>query len=235
MPAKLSVSRLSPTVLDVFDVDGTSNEPENEARETLLHTLERKPSFQKHGRPSAAERGTATHTFLQFCDFSAAEQNLDKEIDRLLGARFLSPEMAAAVDRKELSKFFDSAFYRSLSTAKELHREMRFHVFLPAEHFTGDDALKKDLAGEMLTVQGVIDLFYVTPTGELVLCDYKTDRLPEQLLNDRDGAAKFLFDRHGDQLTYYEEALLSIYGKRPDKTLIFSLCFGDVLERPETN
>lgn len=235
MPAKLSVSRLSPTVLDVFDEDGTPNETEAEARETLLHTLDRMPCFEKQKQLSAAERGTATHTFLQFCRFDAAEHDLDKEIDRLVGAGFLSPEMAEGVDRQELSRFFNGEFYRSLRTAKELRRETRFHVFLPAERFTENEVLKHDLAGEMLTVQGVIDLFYVTPEGELVLCDYKTDRLPKHLLNDAEGAAKFLFDRHGDQLSYYEEALLSICGKKPDKTLIYSLCFGDALERPKAN
>ena len=59
-------------------------------------------------------------------------------------------------------------------------------------------------------MQGVIDLFYITLEGELVLCDYKTDRLPPHLLNDREGAARFLFDRHGNQLAYYEEALFGI-------------------------
>lgn len=235
MPAKLSVSRLSSTVLDVFDEDGTPNESEEEAKKTLLHTLTRKPLFQKHKRLSAAERGTATHTFLQFCDFAAAAHDLDKELDRLVGAGFLSSEMAEGVDRRELSHFFDSEFYHSLLNARELYRETRFHVFLSAESFTKDETLKKDLAGEQLTVQGVIDLFYVTPEGELVLCDYKTDRLPDHLLSDREGAARFLFDRHGNQLAYYEEALCGICGKKPDKTLIYSLCFGDVLERPKAN
>ncbi len=230
MPAKLSVSRLSPTVLDVFDNEATPNETESEAADALLHTLERTPCFREKAGLSAAERGTATHTFLQFCDFTAAAKNLEAELDRLVGKNFLSPEMAEAVNKQELARFFKSEFYRDLQNARELHRETRFHVFLPADHFTENEELKKSLAGEELTVQGVIDLFYTTPTGELVLCDYKTDRLPLHLLGNKEGAARFLFERHGEQLRYYEQALFKILGKKPDKTLIYSLHFGEALD-----
>jgi ATP-dependent helicase/nuclease subunit A len=113
-----------------------------------------------------------------------------------------------------------------------LRRETRFHVKLPAEQFTQNEALATALAGESLLVQGVIDLFYTDKDGNLVLCDYKTDRLPDEALCDKEKAAEFLFARHGKQLYYYEEALYRLCGKRPDETVIYSLPLGMELENP---
>lgn len=235
LPAKLSVSRLAPTVLDVYDegeaTDKDLNAPDTE---TLLHTFDRAPVFTDtptaNLAPDAAARGTATHEFLQFCDFARAEAGLDSELARLVQGAWLSPEAALAVRRDELTRFFKSAFYKSLQNAKELHRETRFNVFLPAADFTQNEALKQELADEKLLVQGVIDLFFIDSDGRLVLCDYKTDRLPPEALHDKSLARRLLFARHGTQLSYYQKALAAMFGKAPDKTVIYSLPLGEALE-----
>ncbi|MBE6702922.1 MAG: hypothetical protein E7585_05885 [Ruminococcaceae bacterium] len=231
LPAKLSVSRLSPTVLDVFD----SNEApaptltEQEDAERLLHTFDRTPLFGKK-TPSAAEQGTATHEFLQFCDFAKAELDVRAELNRLIEERFLSPETAQAVRVSELERFFESDFYRSLSAAATLYRETRFHIFLPAADFTEDPTFAEQLREEKLAVQGVIDLFYYNRSGELILCDYKTDRLTPYELSHPKAAAKKLSERHGKQLSYYAKALGEICGKTPDRVLIYSLPLGEAVE-----
>ncbi|MBE6605211.1 MAG: hypothetical protein E7639_05875, partial [Ruminococcaceae bacterium] len=197
-------------------------------------TFDRAPVFTdtqaQAPAPDAATRGTATHEFLQFCDFARAEGGLDGELARLVEGAWLSPEAAAAVRRDELERFFQSAFYKSLQNARELHRETRFNVFLPAADFTQNETLKQELADERLLVQGVIDLFFIDSDGSLVLCDYKTDRLPPEALRDRALASKLLFARHGTQLSYYKEALTAMFGRAPDKTVIYSLPLGEALE-----
>ncbi len=235
LPAKLSVSRLSPEVLDVYDNEAADETALTDPDvERLLHTFERAPQFggARAVAHDAAARGTATHEFLQFCDFKFAQTGLENELDRLIEARFLPPETKELVRLSELRRFFESDFYRAISRAKELHRETRFNLFLPAADFTENAELKAQLVGEKLLVQGVIDLFFVDEDGNLVLCDYKTDRLPAEALKSADRAAAFLFERHGAQLTYYKQALAEICGRAPDKTLIYSLPFGEALPEP---
>ena len=234
LPAKLSVSRLTPEILDVYDKESIGEaalkDPDVEA---LLHTFERTPQFEKDKQDTplhAAERGTATHEFLQFCDFTRAKNDLDHELERLIEARFLPPEARDAIRREELGRFFESDFYKTLKNARDIHRETRFNVFLPAADFTENEELKAQLQDEKLLVQGVIDLFFTDENGNLVLCDYKTDRLPKEATNDPALAASFLFARHKQQLSYYKQALKAICGRTPDKTVIYSLPFGEALE-----
>ena len=237
LPAKLSVSRLAPEILDVYDSESAGEDalldPDVEA---LLHTFERAPRFGEAASGKAldaAERGTATHEFLQFCDFERAASNLDAELERLIDRRFLPPDAREAIRHDELSKFFTSDLYKALKQASEIHRETRFNVFLPADSFTANAELKRELAGEKLLVQGVIDLFFTDAEGRLVLCDYKTDRIPREVGRDPDRAAEFLFARHGTQLSYYKKALKELCGKEPEQTLIYSLPLGLALPEPQ--
>ena len=231
LPAKLSVSRLSPTVLDVFDNDSTPAPFANaqEDAERLLHTFDRAPSFDEK-TASAAERGTATHEFLQFCDFKQAERGVEKELHRLIEQKFLPPDAKDAVRIDELKRFFESRFYASLASAKELYRETRFHIFLPAASFTENAQLAALLQEEKLAVQGVIDLFFTDADGHLVLCDYKTDRLTPYELSHPEAAAAKLSERHGEQLSYYKTALEQICGRTPERILIYSLPLGEAIE-----
>ncbi len=232
LPAKLSVSRLSPTVLDVYDGDGT-NAAEEDA-ENLLRSFDKAPLFDAKKEPDAAARGTATHEFLQFCDFGRAEkEGVAAEIERLTKDGFLPDTAAEEVRQDELSAFFASAFYKDLRDAREVHRETRFNVFLPARDFTEDPAFKAAVGDETLLVQGVIDLFYTDKAGDLVLCDYKTDRLTPAQLKDPGAAAAFLFARHGEQLRYYKEALRKLCGRCPDRVLIYSLPLGEAVAENE--
>ncbi len=233
LPAKLSVSRLSPGVLDVYDTDGVSPASlDGEDAEQLLHSFERVPLFGTENKELlATARGTATHEFLQFCDFERAERlGVRAELERLIEERFLPPENRELVRVDELERFFDSAFYRSLREARELTREFRFHIFLPAAAFTRHQGFAKELRDERLAVQGVIDLFYYDAAGKLVLCDYKTDRLSEAERRDPALAAAKLGGRHREQLGYYADALREICGHAPDRILIYSLPLGEAVE-----
>ncbi len=235
LPAKLSVSKLSPGVLDVYDTDGVAPELVGQAdAEQLLHTFERVPLFGASDTEHlAAARGTATHEFLQFCRFEAVERHgVEHELSYLIEKQYLSPETRDLVRTDELERFFKSKFYGTLRGAHELHRETRFHIFLPAADFTKDAAFAAELANERLAVQGVIDLFFTDDKGRLILCDYKTDRLSAAERRDPALAAKMLGARHGQQLSYYAKALRALCGRAPDKILIYSLPLGEAVEIP---
>ncbi len=223
IPAKLSVSRLYPEILD----------PEETDLDDLLKKVasqeRRVPKFMGGKGDGAAERGTATHLFLQFCDFShldGTEASVNDEVARLCEKRFISEASAKLIRKDEIAAFAKSEIFKSVKEARNVWREQRFNVFLPARDFTSDEKTKKLLADEKLLVQGVIDLFFTDKNGNLVLCDYKTDRLTPRELRDPDAAKQTLLERHGRQLSYYAAALGEIFTHAPDVICVYSLHSG---------
>ena len=226
IPAKLSVSGLYPAVLD--DGEGESLLDD----EVDICSM---PAFliPKEERASGAEKGTATHTFLQFCDFDAAETSVEAEIARLEEQGFISREMSELISVSMLRRFFESRFYAfikdSLKNGGRIYREQRFNIAMPAALFTENDSLRERIENEMIVVQGVIDLIVVDRNGDIILCDYKTDHLSKEELSSAFLAAKKLSERYSQQLSYYSVAVERLFGKAPIKTYIYSLPFGDAL------
>ena len=228
LPGKLSVSRLSPSVLDGSnDTAKLLDEPKDELESEKPPRL---PLFYGGDDPSiAAKRGTATHEFLQFCDLKALRENgVRAELDRLLSMRFLAPHKAELVRIDELERFVASPLLDDLLSAKRIYRELRFNSMLPAVLFTEEQSLRSKISERSILVQGVIDCLYESASGELVLVDYKTDRLDRR--KDPALLKRELALRHKEQLFYYALAIRRMFGRSPDRILLFSLCLSDVAE-----
>lgn len=187
--------------------------PDAEAREDAADVFEPAPSAAARARPrfmadtassvSGAERGSATHLFLQFCDFSkCAEPNgIEAEVNRLLSQRLLTPEQAAAADLRAVAGFFATVRGRELLSAKGLRREQKFS--LPVGN--GDLPGLVLPEGETVLLQGVIDCYYETEDG-MVLIDFKTDRV-------RHGGEAALAERYRPQMDAYTYALTAMTGQ----------------------
>ena len=226
LPAKLSVSKLTPTVLDDIDNDAATLESFDEAK-----ILEIEEFFESKSKITGADKGTATHLFLQFCDFQNAEKNgVRAELARLVEKRFIAPQVAELINIQQIEKFFKSKFYSTLKGARATYREQRFNILLPAVHFTQNEEFKGDVGDEEILVQGVIDLFFEDMNGNIILCDYKTDYLSFEELQNEALIIEKMRARHGKQLEYYTMAIESFTGKKPDKVLIYSLPYGEAVE-----
>ena len=122
IPAKLSVSKLTPSVLDRND------EPlEADAEGSIdvsIPAIRTAPSFISGDTgASAAEKGIATHTFLQFCDFdNAASHGIDAELARLVELGFITSSMSSIVNKSQLAAFFESSLYKELRGAVKIYR-----------------------------------------------------------------------------------------------------------------
>lgn len=231
LPAKLSVSELFPTVLDEDTATLESEEvPEITAKVPLF--------MQETPQPlaSAAERGTATHCFMQFCDFerfknakySDIPNIISDECMRLGEEKFLSPSAVSLVNKYQLKNFFTSNIFAEICASNKIYREHRFNVKLPAENFTSDNTLKEQLSGEFILVQGVMDCFFENSDGSFTLVDYKTDHIPREL--DRESAVKMLKERHKLQLEYYKTALKLITKKEISRVVLYSFGLGEAIE-----
>lgn len=217
IPAKLSISRLYPDILDDTVL-------EDAIREKELPPLTLSPRFIENRENDAAKRGTATHLYLQFFDFENARQNgAAAELARLTEKRFLTDADAALVNLAQIETFLASPLFSEMRAAKHIYREQRFNLELPASEFATDERLKAELAGETVLVQGVIDCFFYDKEDRIVLVDYKTDRLPAS----RAAAEEKLRTAHARQLGYYARAIEAICGRAPEKCLIYALSLGD--------
>ncbi|MBR7101443.1 MAG: helicase-exonuclease AddAB subunit AddA [Clostridia bacterium] len=206
IPSKLSVSKLTPTVLD-----GTENEEidQNISIDTL-------PAFLNGGssKRTGAEIGTATHLFMQFCDFDSLEKNgAEFELARLYERGFISETVRDLVNIRHIESFAKSELFKSLKAAKWIKREFRFNVFLDASEFSADAAL----SDERVLVQGVIDCLYENENGDIVLVDYKTDSVNEE--NYR----SVLLSRHKNQLSYYKKACEMMLDREISQVLLYSI------------
>ena len=222
IPAKLSVSRLYPDLL----------EAEVSEADTRIPEMKRTPEFISGSISAlAAERGTATHVFMQFCDFDLlSSHGVCEELARLVDKHFISDEVAKLVNIKQLEMFAKSEFFARMKRAKTLRREFRFNLEFDAEMFAESEEIKKKLEGEKVLVQGVIDCFFEEENGDIILCDYKTDYLTFEELSNMELAKKKLAERHGEQLGYYRKAILEMCGREVAHTYIYSLPLGDVIE-----
>ena len=213
IPSKLSVSRLYPRLLDA---------EENEETE-LDVSLDLTPSFISKGQaePTGAQKGTATHVFMQFCDFDLLDKNgAEAELNRLREQGFISPALAELVNLEHIEKFRVSALFDELKSAKNILREFRFNVMLPASEFSEDERLST----ESVLVQGVIDCIYENQSHQLVLVDYKTDFVTEKNYKAE------LLARHSSQLGYYKRACEMMLERKLDRVEIYSVPLAKTLE-----
>ena len=158
-------------------------------------------ALERARRLSAAEQGTATHSFLQYLDFARTDtpEALKSELRRVEAAGHLSREEAEAVDLRAVGALFASPLGRTLRGATDLRREFRFTLLAEARDYYPAAAPE-----DRLLLQGVVDCFYVED-GAVTVVDYKTDRVsPDQ--------APARAERYRPQMRAYALALERILG-----------------------
>ena len=224
LPEKMSVSLMSPTILDGTDgesvfIGSVDYEPE------IL------PAFASGGgAEESAKRGIATHLFMQFMSLeNLKKEGASAELDRLHLAGFISAEDKERVRLPEIEMFRKSELFSRMMDAKKIYRELRFNVLFPATEFTEDEEKISAYRDKEILVQGVIDCIIEGQDGSLTLCDYKTDRLTREELSDRPLAEERLKNKHSMQLGLYSMAIEKIFGKKPSAVEIYSLALGDTV------
>ena len=216
LPAKTAVS-------DLLREQRTkpARETEEESAETREYTV---PRFLAGELPSAtaAQRGTATHVFMQFCDYRALSRDtVDEEIERLVREGFLSRGTADEIDRAALRRFTMSDLFRRLGSASSLRRELRFNLHLPASVLHPEDG-----GDAKIFVQGIIDCLFTDADGKTVLLDYKTDHFGREQFRTPGAVEEILSERYAGQLAYYRYAAEQLLCRPVDEVRIYSFALG---------
>ena len=122
-----------------------------------------------------------------------------KEVGECLSALvdrgILSSEERRRISEQKWSRLLSSGLGQRLAKAQKagrLYRERQFIMGVPARRLRPEWD-----SDELVVVQGIVDAWFVED-GQIVIVDYKTDRVAEE---------KNLIDRYGKQLYYYKMAL----------------------------
>lgn len=169
-----------------------------------------RPAFMSSGGLTPAQRGTATHKFMQFSDYAAARADIESELARLVDGGFLSEDEGKAANIGAAKRFFMSSLAERIFASDNVMREKKFAALFPAKFFYPE--LTGEAAEEKIVVQGIADCVFVED-GELVIVDYKTDTGVD---------AEALLDRYSAQLGIYREALSQALGMPVKETLLYS-------------
>lgn len=169
-----------------------------------------RPAFMSSGGLTPAQRGTATHKFMQFSNYAAARADIESELARLVDGGFLSEDEGKAVNIGAAKRFFMSPLAERIFASDNVMREKKFASLFPAKFFYPE--LTGEAAEEKIVVQGIADCVFVED-GELVIVDYKTDTGVD---------AEALLDRYSAQLEIYREALSQALGMPVKETLLYS-------------
>lgn len=169
-----------------------------------------RPAFMSSGGLTPAQRGTATHKFMQFSDYAAARADIESELARLVDGGFLPEDEGKAVNVSAAKRFFMSSLAERIFASDNVMREKKFAALFPAKFFYPE--LTGEAAEEKIVVQGIADCVFVED-GKLVIVDYKTDTGVD---------AEALLDRYSAQLGIYREALSQALGMPVKETLLYS-------------
>ena len=168
-----------------------------------------RPGFLSKSGLTPAERGTATHRFMEFCDYGAAANDIDSEVERLFEHQYITEAESAAIDRESVASFFKSPVYMQLLKAQNIYKEYQFLLKLPLKSIHTD---LQNAAGEYTLIQGVADCV-AEFCDELILIDFKTDKTQSEA---------WLIEEYKKQIELYTMALEEIFHKPVKNRYLYS-------------
>ncbi|MCR5416255.1 MAG: helicase-exonuclease AddAB subunit AddA [Pseudobutyrivibrio sp.] len=163
--------------------------------------------------PAGALYGTAMHRFMECFDFTEDDykNSFKSQLEYMTSTGAMPPEENALINHRKLGTFISSDIANRMHKAAlngKLFKEKPFVFGATAKDLFDDN----NDSGEMILVQGIIDVFFEEEDG-LVLLDYKTDRVDE---------ASELVVRYEKQLQLYKDAIEKAYNTPVKDVIIYS-------------
>ena len=219
VPADNAAGRMKLTVSQLKAMQAEDDSDENAYMdESVKEALEKDecsiiPKFisGKEVKLAANERGSAYHRVMECLDYSVSVDldGVKKDIERMSETGKMSELQVKSVNPWDINTFVQSDIGKRVANAMNkgsVRREQPF-VF--------------EYEGQL--IQGIIDLYF-EEDGELVLVDYKTDRVMKG-----EAGEKELVKRYAIQLDYYAKALTQLTGKTVKEKIIYSFALGKAI------
>ena len=144
-------------------------------------------------------------------------KEIEDLLEKLEQKEIITTKQKQAIPKQEIQKFTNSDLFKEISEAKEIYKEQPFYLNIPVKELYESDS------EESILVQGIIDLYYITKEGQVILVDYKTDYVLE-------GNEDYLKEKYTPQLKLYKRAIEHALNKQVDKTFIYSTYLSKKIE-----
>jgi ATP-dependent helicase/nuclease subunit A len=195
-PAKLSVTQISKKFSDDEEFD---------------FQLKRPVFLKEKGYLTGAERGTAIHSFFQYCSFENAIADSKAEVERLVSSGFLTKAQGDSINIRKIQAFFNTNLYKRMCSSSLAEREKKFTV--AAAELQLNDSVFDRLKDSDGMIKGIIDLMFEEDDG-VIIVDYKSDRfITEEQLRSR----------YAKQLEIYKAAIELTTGKKVKELILYSI------------
>lgn len=200
------------------------------------------PDFMHKGenavKYNAAERGTIFHMVMQLLDFkkfdienkesdlidtSKIENEVISQLESFVEDEIMSVEEKSTVDISWITKFICTDIFSQMQKAdrdNKLFKEKAIDYSISINQIYRDEDI---VDSEKMMLVGIIDLFFEDENGDIILLDYKTDKVSE---NNRDEVVS----RYKVQLELYKKALEKISGRKVVKKYIYLFSSGELVE-----
>lgn len=157
---------------------------------------------------AANERGSAYHRVMECLDYSLSVDidGVKDDINRMLETGRMNELQVKSVNLWDINTFVQSDIGKRAASAVESGRARREQPFV------------FEYEGQI--IQGIIDMYF-EEDGELVLIDYKTDRVNKSAAGEQE-----LVKRYAIQLDYYAKALAQLTDKCVKEKIIYSFALG---------
>ena len=190
----------------------------NQTNTDVPPTLAR-PAFLSKGGLTPAQRGTATHVFLEHLDLSGDDAAV--QADALVERDILTGQQRDALDLPRMQRFLQSDLAERMAASPLLLREFPFTIERPLSDVAPDvaAALPEGSDEEFIVVQGIADALF-EEDGALVIVDYKTDRVD---------SGEVLAERYRPQLMIYKDALSRALQRPVKECVIYSFHLNDTV------
>lgn len=159
-----------------------------------------------------ATRGTAYHRVMELLPFDriGSLQEVEQYLDGMAEKKQITEESRSLVAAADIWEFLQSPLGKRMSLAQQegrLHKEQQFVMGIPAREMGAGDS------DELIVIQGIIDA-YLEEDGQLVIVDYKTDKVRSK---------ETLAEHYKKQPDYYQYALEQMTGKRVKEKILYSM------------
>lgn len=171
------------------------------AGESQYRALTFRAPIPQKTKSSGQEYGNAMHCIMQHLNFQCCENMVDiqNDIERMVRTKLITQEQADMVDTNRIYRFFQSDLGKRLVSGNEVLREFKFSILEDVSDYY------KNVTGDSILLQGVIDCALVEEEGIIVL-DFKTDWITDGNLQEKVALYR-------DQVLTYAKALSRIYEK----------------------
>lgn len=168
------------------------------------------PRFVDNEELSAAEKGTAIHSFLQFTDFKSLEESFENEKNRLIKYGHITPKQGMAVKFEDIDSFMKSEIYKMIKESVNVIRERKFLISI--EDLELNDVFGALYKGTDGMLNGIMDMV-IENENSVILVDYKTDKVSNPSI---------LATRYRQQLLLYKKSLEKTQSKPVISAMIYS-------------